>query len=74
MTGRYRYPRAAGWRPPRPSSARRCLLCGASPAGLVAVQVGWFRGDDRLLACCDGCRRSRRADLAAALVEAADRA
>lgn len=59
-------PRIGDWRPPLSNSEARCLLCGAVPAGLVHIQVSWFRGDDEVVRCCRPC--SRKSDAAERLL------
>jgi len=51
------------YRKPKPTSGRKCAVCGFAPAGLQFVQVNIFRGDDVAVACCDTCRKTRKAEV-----------
>lgn len=53
-----RFPRLGDWVAPKPNSTRKCLLCQKAPAGLQHIQVGFFRGDDVVLACCRSCSQA----------------
>lgn len=56
------------YRPPKPNSERKCLLCDHAPAGIQFVQVNWFRGDDVRCPCCQQCKNGNPP--AATLIEA----
>jgi len=58
-----KYPRLAEWKRPKPNSGRVCRLCGAKPAGLIFIQVSWFRGEDEIIATCDLCKKTRKNEL-----------
>lgn len=61
------------WEHPKPTSGRKCLLCGKAPAGRLHVPVSEFRGDDDVFPCCKACQRlpDVEARLYAAQAEAA---
>lgn len=59
------------YQPPKKASRRRCVLCGAIPAGRAHIKVSWFRGDDVVVAACRPCTRGEGA--ADALLKASQR-
>jgi hypothetical protein len=54
------YPKLGSFRRPKRNSGRKCVVCGVAPAGILDVEVNWFRGDDLCIACCGGkpCKQS----------------
>jgi hypothetical protein len=53
------------YRKPKPTSGRKCALCGSAPAGIQFVEVNWFRGDDVAVPCCDTCKKTRKDEVMA---------
>lgn len=56
------YPKIGSYRQPKKTSGRKCIVCDKAPAGLLDIEIDWYRGNDLTVACC-GSRECRQAIL-----------